>query len=188
VDSSDPKETISLPVKLAVGQVGESTPSKKVVDRLNEENSAISKAVVIPISGYDYGYPSEKPDDIEQFKKRMKGMRKLAKDLDAKYIFLFGGSLAISHSQTWLSFFDITILGAFLVPSNKIHIEGKVSGSLIDVDSGRVLFLVNVEDVVKKSTPSYTSQRTLDKTLALFKDNLMRGIAEEFLRELKSHN
>jgi len=143
--SSQPVKRIHKPIKLAVAQVGENTPPATMLEKLKKESHAISKVVVLPAGGDESNpyYSSDKKPDSESFEKKMEKMRQLAKDLDTDYIFLFGGSADIGETQSWLGFWDITLIGAFIIPSHDIIAEGRATGALIDVESGRPVFAVN---------------------------------------------
>lgn len=184
-DSQEPVSKLQKPIKLAVVQIGENTPPRKVVDRLKEENNIISYVVTLPSGGEEPRYyNNENTVDLKKFDQRMDRMRRLAKDLGVDYIYLFGGSVDIGSIQSWLGFFDITIIGGFICPSYKVVAEGRASGALIDVNSSRVVFIVSSE--AKKSTraSSYTVEGQEDEVLIDVRDELIRLLTERFVEKL----
>lgn len=177
---------VKKPIKLAVAQVGEAAPPDMMLDRLDQNSGLISKTVVIPAGGNETSsYSNSTNPDTEEFKKRMDTMRRIAKDMGADYIFLFGGSIDYgSHATPW-QFFDLTIIGGFILPGVVTEAEGRITGSLIDVQSGRMIFTVNADARQKKHSPTYLSDYNGDdRILAGLRDELVHLLTEKFLDKL----
>ncbi len=177
---------IRRPVKLAIAQVGETTPPKVMLDQLAQETQLISEIMIIPAGGNENnGYQDKADSDPKEFHQKMQNMRQLAKDLGAEYIFLFGGSIDSGAYSTWLQLFDLTLVGAFVIPSVVTEVEGRASGALIDVQSGRVIFTVNAEGKNKKTMPSYMVNYQADeRVLVTLRDDLVMQLSEKFLEKL----
>ena len=177
---------IRKPIKLAIAQVGEAAPPKVLLDRLAKETQLISETVVVPAGGNESGGYQDKADsDPKGFHQKMQNMRALAKDLGTDYIFLFGGSIDSGAYSTWLQLFDLTIVGAFIIPTVVTEAEGRASGALIDVQSGKVIFTVNAEGKQKKTTPSYMVNYQADeRVLVMLRDELVSKLTGEFLEKL----
>lgn len=174
------------PIKLAIAQVGEATPPKVMLDHLVKETQLISEIVVLPAGGNENsGYQDKTDSDPKEFHQKMQNMRELAKDLGADYIFLFGGSIDSGAYSTWLQLFDLTLVGAFVIPSVVTEAEGRAFGALIDVQSGRVIFTVNAEAKEKKTTPSYMVNYQADeRVLVTLRNDLVIQLSEKFLEKL----
>lgn len=189
-DTTSTKEIkkVNLPIRVAVAQVGENAPPKLLLDKLESERYLVSKVTVIPAGGSEPNYYSnnDKKPDLETFEERMTKMRRLAKDLDTDYIFLIGGSTDIGETQSWMGFWDITILGAFIIPSHRITAEGRASGALIDVDTGRVLFVVSSEKNIKEYATTGSVDGRQNEIMAKVRDGLVDTLADEFIHKVKS--
>lgn len=174
------------PIKLAIAQVGEATPPKAMLDRLAQETRLISETMIIPAGGNENNdYQNKTDSDPKEFHQKMQNMRELARDLGADYIFLFGGSIDSGAYSTWLQVFDLTLVGAFVIPSVVTEAEGRASGALIDVQNGRVIFTLNAEAKEKKTTPSYMVNYQADeRVLVTLRDQLVIHLSEKFLEKL----
>ena len=186
---SEKDKKIERPIRLAVAQVGESAPHKAVIEKLENEKYLVSKIVPLPAGGSEPNYYSnnDNKNNIEEFEKRMIKMRQLAKDLEADYIFLFGGSADIGATPNFFQFFDITLIGGFIVPSNKIEAEGRASGVLIDVETGKVLFLVSSDAKMSSYVPTYILQGEQDQVLVKVRNELVTKLVDEFVEKLKGY-
>lgn len=187
INSAKEIKPVKRPIKLAVAQVGETTPQDLLVEKLETQRHLVSQVVPLPIGGNinNYSYNNqENKDDVGELEKKMGKMRRLAKDLGADYIFLVGGSADYGTTANWLSFFDITIIGGFILPSNKISVDARASGALIEVESGRVIFMVNSETKLEEHVPTYTSMGREDIVLGKARDQLITDLADKFVEKL----
>jgi len=184
---SEPKDLIR-PIRVAVAQIGETAPPENMMKKLKEEHYLVDRAVPIPAGAFDFNFDNEK-DEIVVMTDRM---REMAKDLGVDYVFLFGGSADYGKESNFLQFFDITLVGAYVLPSYKHTAEGRASGALIDAKTGRVQFIVNSEGRVSRHTPSYFSYFDLygssgdTKVLTLLRDDLVTKLSDAFIEELKT--
>ena len=111
-------------------------------------------------------------------------MRRLAKDLGTDYIFLFGGSADYGTSVSWIQILDLSIVGGFIIPSNTIKAEGRAVGALIDVQTGKVLFMVNAEARKKGYAPTYTAADTQEEVVVKLRDELVDDITRNLIERL----
>lgn len=184
---SEKDKKIERPIRLAVAQVGENVPQKIILEKLEGEQYLISKVVPLPVGGNEPNYYNNKDNknEIEEFEKRTVKMRQLAKDLNADYIFLFGGSADIGATPNLFQFLDITIIGGFILPSNKIEAEGRASGALINVETGKVIFLVSSDAKVSSYAPTYILDGEQNQVLVKVRDGLVTKLADEFIQKLR---
>lgn len=189
-DNTAEKETkkIRRPIKLAVAQVGENTPPQIVIKQLKDNRHLFSKVMPLPVGGdmpQNY-YGNEKQNNPAEFEEKMHKMRRLSKDLGVDYIFLFGGSADYGATPSWLQFFDLTIVGAFVLPSNKIDAEGRAAGALIDVATGQVLLIVNSEAKKEASAPTAMVDGIQEKVVVKLRDELVTSLSKEFIEKMYS--
>ncbi len=154
--SSRKQVTFNAPIKLGVAQVGESSVHTAMMDALEKEKGMFIKVVSLPLGGIQGNRYGSDDQDIN-VSDRVRKLCLLAEDMGLDYVFLFGGS-AESGSQTTLpAILDITIIGAFVVPSQKVVLESKASGALIDVKDRSIVFMVSADHKVQKMYPSALS-------------------------------
>mgnify|MGYP003394270615 CR=1 FL=1 len=188
-NASDNAEVAKLqkPIRLAVAQVGENTPPEAMLNVLAEKKLLISKIAVIPVGGEETNYHSNlKEPTQEEFAKKMRKMRNLAKDLGTDYVFLFGGNADYGTSASWLQFFDLTLVGGYLIPSNKIKAEGRAAGALIDVKTGKVVFIVNAEAEKQEHAPTFIAYDRQEDVVVRLRDELADKITINFVNQLAS--
>ena len=190
-DEAARTESVKLekPIRLAVAQVGENAPPEAMLNVLADKKYLISKMAIIPASSNESNYYTEQKVPTQQeFSKRMKGMRNLAKDMGTDYIFLFGGSADYGTTASWLQLLDLTVVGGFIIPSNKIKAEGRAVGALINVDTGKVIFMVNSEDKIEKNMPTYLAYDQQEAVVVNLRDKLVEKITNNFIEELIKYN
>ncbi len=188
-DNESPREgdnvKLEKPIKLAVAQVGENTPPEAMLNALKGKKDLISKVAAIPAGGEETNYYSEqKAPKQEEFVKRMKTMRNLARDLGVDYILLFGGSADYGSSASWLQAFDITLIGGYLIPSNNIKAEGRAAGALVDVKTGRVLFIVSADAKKQEHAPTFVAPDRQEDVVVKLRDELVDKITTNFVDKL----
>ena len=67
---------------------------------------------------------------------------------------VYGGTLDHGHVTTPLSILDLTIVGAFVVPSEQVTVSGRTAGSLVDVRTGRLGFAVTADAMATTLQPA----------------------------------
>jgi len=182
---------VQKPIKLAVAQIGENTAPQVMLDRFREESNLITAVETIPAGGLsqnDY-YDSKKENDPGEFSEKMQKMRALAQDLGSDYLLVFGGTADYGTTPNFLQVFDITIIGAYILPSTKHSAEGRASGALIDTQTGRVVFMVNSESKIEKYTPSYMNYYDgSSQILADLRDDLVQKLSDNFVEKISVVN
>jgi hypothetical protein len=180
---------IITPASVAVAQLGEVAPPLNMIERLRGDGKAF--ASVQPISGLVDAQPMPDPrarpqDYSTQQDARIHGerMRRLSGDLGADYLFLFGGTVDRSTTDTPLKLANATIVGAFLVPSEKIEATARAAGSLIDVRSGRVVLSVSADGHKDMLSPSVAREGDEIKLLEALREQVTSKLADQLAQRL----
>jgi hypothetical protein len=87
--------------------------------------------------------------------------------------------------QNWLGFFDLTLIGGFVIPSQEITCEGKASGALVDVHTGKIVFVASAQDNIHARAASFVVQQKSAQTTIDMRDHLVVGLANEFINKLE---
>jgi hypothetical protein len=85
-----------------------------------------------------------------------------------------------------LALADVTIIGAFLIPSKQIDVEGKAAGSLIDVGSGRVVLSVSADSYDRRLSPAASSTADELAILELLRDKLTDQLAQRLVDQAQA--
>ncbi len=175
---------VQTPIRVAVAQVGESAPPVALTDTLR--SSAVVESVFgLPAPGepQDGGHVAN-----PSYAERLNLLCGLAAAANADYLFLCGGDVSLWRDPNALKFLDLTLVGAYAVPSTRIHGEGKAAGALVDVRTQEPLLFVNVEakqSLVATTESTYSKQDVLSVEL---RNELARKLAEELQTRLVAGN
>jgi hypothetical protein len=145
-----PPARLVLPAKVAVAQVGEVTPPTAFLKKLRSRPELFSR--VEPVSGAETVEPQRVPppgDSTitagERAREEMDRMLAVARDMGMDQLLLVGGTIDQATKENGLSLLDLTIVGAFVVPSKQVEAEARASGALIDLASGRVTLFASAD-------------------------------------------
>jgi len=179
---------VAPPIRLAVAQIGESAPPRKMLEDLQQRTDLITSVISLPLPGEatrSYGY-NNTPEKAPDYAGRIQTVCQLAQASGADYIFLFGGNMDTWSKASQLSLLDITIIGGVLIPSTEINLEGKGAGVLIDAATGQPVFFVNTENKLSKYTPDFLQDDKKTELMVQGRDDLVQKTTDEFLRQLAS--
>jgi hypothetical protein len=181
--------SIQAPITLAVAQIGETAPEEAFTQALMKDPKMVRKALAIPMPSVN-GSRSQnggKEPVTDVFAGQVKSARNLARDLGAGYLLLVGGSIDSHSSRNVLSPLDLTIVGAAVLPGTKVHADGKAAGALVDVETGRIAFLSNVELQKTGLTPTYYAEEKRDNLNVKLRREVLQKLAEDVLEKLGQH-
>ena len=166
--SPQPARPLVLPAKIAVAQVGEVAPPQKLMDMLKQDSKIWS--LVSPVDG----------------RVQCQDMRRYARELGADYLFVFGGTVDRSDNDTGLALADVTIIGAFIVPSKQIDAEGKGAGSLFDVLTGRIVLSVSADDHERRLSAAASADADEVALLESMRDKLVAQLGQRLIDQAQS--
>ena len=129
-------------------------------------------------------------DDLLEDRKRVireqvDSMRAFARDGGADYLLLFGGTVDHASTSTPLSIFDLTIVGAFIIPSKQIMAEGRAGAALIDVSSGRSVMTFNSQSKGDRLAATASRQNAELKLVRTLPDDLTRDLAKQLTQRIR---
>ena len=185
---------LRLPLRVAVAQVGEVAPPQAVLDVLRKDPSAFASVQPTPGAAEFHGesaYAASRATDPAGQVRRaaqqhLERMRRYARDLGAEYLFLYGGTIDHATTGTPLGAADLTIVGAFLVPSKRIAGVARASGALIDVRSGRVVVSVSADAEDTRLAPSFSREAGELKMLKTLRDDVVVKLSGQLAARVKS--
>ena len=140
-----------LPANLAVAQIGEVAPPSRFLDALRGHADLFAR--VEPISGAaGVGYdvrPVDCKDGTtvaqERARLEMARMQRVAREMGMGHLLLIGGTIDQATKENGLAILDLTVVGAFVVPSKQVDAQARASGALIDLESGRVVLFASAD-------------------------------------------
>ncbi|MBA4149078.1 MAG: hypothetical protein H0X66_13265 [Verrucomicrobia bacterium] len=181
--------SLRVPAHIAVAQIGEVTPSRILLERLEQEPQLISRISPLPFPGEKqprYYSSGRNETSSEELKKQATGLRNLAREMGAEYLLITGGNIDSYETRNPAAALDLTIVGAAVVPGTRISSEGKGAAALLDVETGRVIFLVSSELNKSSLSPTFFSDSKRTKLNRELRDELIGKLSEEFLQRLQT--
>ena len=132
--------------RLAVAQIGEVAPPHAMLEALARERELFADVQGIPAARDAAASGNASGETI---RRQISQMRRFAADLGMDYLFLFGGTIDLGETATGATILDWTLVGAYVVPTHKVHAIGRASGALVDISTGQVMLVVTAEDELR---------------------------------------
>jgi hypothetical protein len=186
VEASGPARPLKLPATVAVVQVGEVSPPQGMMDALRAEPNVFSRVESIP-GAETYVQHDVYRRGAAQAPSRptTAGLRRLAADLGMDYVLLVGGTMDYDSNGTPMSLFDLTIVGAFIIPSRETHATARANAALIDVKTGRVVASSSAEDQASSIVPAGSIGGEQVKLLEKLRDKVVAKLGTQVLADAK---
>jgi len=177
-----------FPLRLAVAEIGEASPPRPMLDKLETAPALISAINGLPAPGATPGWRGEMADrrETQEVPDRMQELCRLAQASGADYLFLFGGNIDSWRQGNALTFLDITLIGGAIFPGTRIKAEGKAAGALIDVATGRPVLFASADDRRSVAVPTLLAEGKRNAVNSKLRDDLTAALADELLRKLTS--
>lgn len=167
------------PARLAVAQVGEVAPPEAMLAPLRDARGLFTRVDTIPAVGDGVRVYSRPDGDAgrQAVRERIDALRALARSVGSDYLLLVGGSADTSRDSTPLSVLNLTIVGLFIVPSERVQATMKASGALIDVSTGQVVSLSSAQLFRERLSPMAASDGDLVRLLGKMRDDVTADLA-----------
>lgn len=149
-DEAGPARIIK-PASVAVAQIGEVTPPDEMLRELEARPDLFH--TVQAVSGMSDG-ARRHGDQAAAVKNHLESMRAFAADIGADYLLVYGGTVDASERGGPLGLLDLTIVGAFVVPSHKLEVEAKATAMLLDTRTGRPIATASSDAEASTISPS----------------------------------
>lgn len=184
-------EPVVTPARIAVGQLGEVAPPQSMLELLRQQpdmfNSVQPIPAVIDIGAAPLPHrPGELASARYDAKEHGERMRRYAAGIGADYLFLCGGTVDRATTDTAYKLANATIIGAFVVPSERIQATARASGSLIDVESGRVVLSVSADGHREKLAPSVSREGHEIALLQALRDEVIAELATQLVQQIEA--
>lgn len=198
------RQPVATPARIAVAQVGEVAPPDLMVEKLRQDQSAFASVQPMPAvvdtapHAPPYHAPQyhassaaaqERPRDYstqQAAREHAQRMRRYARDVGAQYLFLYGGTLDRATTGTGARIADVTIIGAFIVPSQKLEATATASGSLIDVETGRAVLSVSAQARQERMAASAEVQKKELELLTSLRAEVIGELAAQLAEQIKA--
>ena len=150
------------PTSVLLIELGKGAPSSAVRTAVGGRTDLVGR--LIPASGMTEttSWSWEGDDDDEMTLARLLAA---ARSAGADCLLIVGGTAEGLDRQTALGMLDLTVIGAYLVPSHIIRLESRCSAVAVDVATGRLLGTGTSEHRASLYVPSVTAEGVQDTRL-----------------------
>ena len=131
---AEPTGRLTTPASVVVAQIGEVAPPETLLDSLSSSPELFK--LVQPMSGV-LNYRHSRTPSNDPVRDHLDQMLHGAASMGADYLVVYGGTLDQSRTGGPLSLLDLTIVGAFVIPSQQITGEATATAIVLDVASGQ---------------------------------------------------
>src|SRR6185437_10438451 len=170
------QRTIEFPVRIAVAQIGEQSPDPGFVGTLDSARDVIWQAAPLPAPVNCTATPSREP---------IRALQSMARDQGADYLLVYAATVQPQSYTSPLSALDLTIVGAFVVPSQQVSANARGSAALIDVRSGRVVLSAAAQASASRFSPDASASSDLNRVSSEAHAKVFKLLAENFVRSAR---
>lgn len=193
---------LKVPARVAVAQLGELQAASTLLAELRASGELLSSVASIPavppdLAGF-YEYTDHsvslggtekrtapRPDGKDALtpKDFLQELRLLSLDLGSDYLLVYGGSIDFrTKSDLIAKVFDLTIVGAFVIPSEAHSLQGRAMGLLMDVKQNRIVLSVAADTTRRELTSTRYSDTTLRNLITDIRQELQQNLGKEFVK------
>jgi len=175
------QKPLKLPFHLVVAQAGALQPDSRLLNELKRFKKLYRVISFLPAA------PELRNFGKEVAQRDPEELIKLAEGLGGDLLFLVGGKIETQSARTPISVLDLTVIGHYLIPSNKIKTKGSVMAAVIDIADRKLI--MTVEEGIEKSkiSPSVSRHSNTDELNDKTIGRLLQSIAIKFSNRL-AHN
>jgi hypothetical protein len=185
------REPVLTPARIAVGQLGEVAPPLSMLESLRKQHDLFVSVQPVPAL-LDVAAPPlpNRPGEMasarQEAREHGERMRRYAAGIGADYKFLCGGTVDRATTDTAYKLANATIIGAFVMPSERIQASARASGSLIEVKSGRVVLSVSSDGRREKIAPSVSREGHEIALLEALRGAVIQELAGELTQQIRA--
>lgn len=183
--------TLKPHASIAVARLGEFAPREALIQQLRSQTNFFRSVAGIPavldVPGQSQPPPQAKPSQ-GTVKDHIVKMRQLASDIGADYLLLMGDVSKLTATQEITGFLDLTIIGYYVIGSNRIEVEQRGSVALVDVATGRVLSVVTEEARKVNHVPSAMIENGKKKALERANAQLEEELTKKLISQLENRS
>ncbi|MBN2712924.1 MAG: hypothetical protein JXR97_10925 [Planctomycetes bacterium] len=173
-----PGHKSSMPYHLVIAQAGATSPEPALTEYLRKQTKLFRKVSIIPAAPEVRNFASE----IEQ--RNPEELLKRAEAIDGDILLLVGGQIESTNSRTAASLADMTIVGNYVIPSNRLNVSGSALGAMISISNGTLIMTVDANHKLSKLSTSAKKYASEEQLVTKFRQDLLFKLAENFSARL----
>lgn len=184
-----------FPVNVAVAEIGELAPPPELIDGLRADTRSFRRVAAIPgISDGDFHFDPYSRDatsgspntpTVPSTHSALRRLERLARDTGMDYLLLVGATVDSRTHPTPASILDLTIVGAYVVPSNNLSGQARASAILIDVRTEQVVMTSSATASDNTFAPSIADQGAEDHLIRDLRDEVYQRLTKQILADAR---
>ncbi len=186
-DYSMGRRTVEFPISMAVAQIGEVAPDSAMVTRLREGKDVFRRIEPIPapMDGVEAAHcDPNTPEGRQPIRK----LQSLARDMGLDYVLVCGGTVDTHGRATEASIADLTLVGAYVIPSREIAGHARASAALVDVRTGSVVMSSAAESRASTLASAASADGDADRLSQKLEQNAYASLAKQVVDEAQRRN
>ena len=177
-----PSTPPTAPMRVAVAQVGELVPPQAMLVHLRQNKALFQRVEGIPAVFDDYSQVGALPTTPKQITRdRVARLQRMTQDLGLDYLFIYGDTVSNYTRENPLQLLDLTIVGAFVIPSREVRATGKAAGALIDAKTGSVVFIASADTEQTKMATGINQEGESVKAVQNARESLTVRLADQLI-------
>jgi hypothetical protein len=188
----------SFPMNVAVAEVGQLQPDPQLLEKLRKDKGLFAR--VEPITGISSGNSYDQangavaqtegneatpacPAKVEDARLALRRLQRLARDTGMDYLLITGVTVDSQAHSTPLSALELTIIGAFVAPSEQLTAQGQASAALIDLRADRIVFTTSAAAQDRTQAPPVAQRGAGEQQARNLRGTVYQKLGEQFIAE-----
>ena len=170
--------TLHFPLDVAVAEIGELAPRSAVLKTLRDRSELFGRVEGIPglVDSHDGG---------TDHGAEMSKLQQVARNLGLEYLLIFGATVDHASRGTELTIFDLTIVGAFVIPSRQVSAQARASAAVIDLRTSRVVLIAGAESKDSMLASAASAWGHEDQMIQASRENVNAELAGQIVQEAR---
>jgi hypothetical protein len=101
------------------------------------------------------------------------------------YLLIVGATMDSQAHSTSLSGLNLTVIGAFVVPAERLTTQGQASSALIDLRTDRVVFTTSASAGDLTQAPAIAKDGAQDHQVRAVRDAVYQQLGERFVEDCR---
>lgn len=177
ISPAEGQKTGSIPFHLIVAQAGAISPDSALLTELRKYPKLFRRVSVIPASPGLRHFSREVPQ------KDPNRLLDLARSIGGDLLFLVGGKVETTSTRTAVSVLDLSVVGKYLVPSNRIKGKASVMGAVISLSDNRLLTTLDISTERSTISSSVSRSTRTDELIEKMRAQLLGDLSKKFVKD-----
>lgn len=179
--------TVEFPISVAVAQIGQVAPDPAMLTVLRDGHDVFRRVEPIP-APIDGAEAARCDPNTPEGRQPIRKLQALARDMGLDYVLVCGATVDTHGRNTGASIVDLTIVGAYVIPSREIAGSARASAALVDVRTGRVVMSSAAESRASTVASAASFDGDSDRLGQKLEQSAYASLAKQVVDEAERRN